>query len=283
MRLKKTTNEELAEFAVLLEEAFLESGVDIPRGSEVAGYIDAAKRLSRARIEGEDLSNMGEPKFLALVEKVLECQRLATAVRWARSEPNLARHMERLLRGSVDPTAKKRTAAKDKAFELIMHSIFNSSGICARLAEPDIVFALEGREYSIACKCLYSPKNIQKQISRAKRQIVESGRRGLIAMSIENVVRLKDLLFVPDLEALNDRITRAAGAFAKHYDTQFAKWINTAKVIGLMMSLSSLITVQRENLFLSAQHVILMNRVSEDSPYFSVLTEINELLFRKQP
>ncbi len=281
MRLRISTNEEIAGFAKLVRDAYADHDIMLPPDSQVAKYAEAAEKLSAAKASGKNLADWGKEKYIEVVADVMECQRLATAIKWAREKTQFVQYLPRLLKGGIDPTEKKRTVAKDLCFELKTLEMFEAAGIPADLVEPDVVFELQGHRIVVACKSLYSLSNMENQVRKATRQIVRTDQRGLIALSIDQVVRMRELMDVEDEAEFQNRIESVAIGFAKKYDTSFARWITKRQVIGLLISLSTLTNLRREHVHASAQFVVIQNRCSEQSPYFRIIRELDRRLLNR--
>jgi hypothetical protein len=282
MNLKLSENrlEDIVSFAEVVREAYAKEGIPIPDSSHISKYIKAADQYAELLESGQDLSQIERQTFLEMIDGVLQCQTLANAVKWLGDRDPAKLHLSKLLAGSIDPTEKKRSKAKDFCFELKLLGALEAAGIPATLKEPDIAFTLDSQEFSIACKSLYSYGQLEKRVREARRQIAKTNSRALIALNVDGIIRVQDVL-VSDDEATFGRLFSArVEHFARKHDHDFGRWIgpDERKVIGILISLSSLTTLIKEEAFCTAQYLLVMNRCPDTSPYFSVLQQLEQKL-----
>jgi len=278
-KLTTQTYKKISEFGDLIRDEYAKNGINLPPNSFVMDYIKSAELLDSAWSKGDRTITEDKEKFSKVLENTLECFRLGSALKWAMNKNTLDRSLRHILKGSIDPTDKKRTEAKDFCFELQIIEILESAGINADLIEPpDIVFTLDDLELVIACKCAYSLGNLEKNIRKATRQIVKAGKKGLIALSIDGLVDHLRLLLVKDEHEIHNLIDGYATAFIRKYEKSFPFWIRSRNVIGIIISLSTLTILRDRKLPTTAQYIIINPRCTENSPYFAKLEKLKSLL-----
>jgi len=278
-KLTTYTYQEISDLGNLIRDVYAKNEINLPPNSPVMEYINSAEKLCSSWLAGCETIKEDKKDFLRILENTLECLRLGSALKWTKDSNTLDRHLKFMLKGFIDPTNKERTRAKDFCFELQMTEVLTSAGITANLVEPpDIVFNLEDLELVIACKCAYSPANLEKNIKKATRQIRKTEKKGLIALSIDALVDHSKLLQVQDDNEFYNLIDGYTTGFIKQYERQLPYWIGSRNVIGIIVSLSTLTLLKQRKLPSVAQYIVINPRCSENSPYYSKLLKLTGLL-----
>ena len=104
--------------------------------------------------------------------------------------PDLSVHdLEDLVSGNLNPANDKPSSrARDREFELFIAAACRRSGIKTWLGEPDVLFEIGKTTYSVAAKRLSSPKQVEKNITKAERQIAKAGYPGLIVIDVTRIL-----------------------------------------------------------------------------------------------
>ncbi|MFN0131993.1 MAG: hypothetical protein ACKVW3_05615 [Phycisphaerales bacterium] len=139
------------------------------------------------------------------------------------------------LGGSEVPA--KPEQARDHMFELGIAAALRESGLSPEPAEPDILVKLDGLTLGIACKVLYSRKNVAKQISRARDQIVSSGRPGIIAIDISKLIHDHEhALQAANQELATARMKSLARLTTTEFTRQFSRAEMEVQVLGWLVA-----------------------------------------------
>jgi len=94
-----------------------------------------------------------------------------------------------LVSGNFKPSDDKSSSrARDREFELFIAAICRRSGMKTWLGEPDVLFELGPTTCSVAAKRLASPKQVEKNITKAERQIAGAKHPGLIVMDVTRIL-----------------------------------------------------------------------------------------------
>ncbi|MGB8657165.1 MAG: hypothetical protein WCE90_05205 [Candidatus Zixiibacteriota bacterium] len=281
MSFKVTTisYEDVSKFGDLIVSVYDQFNISLNPQSQIMRYVNSAKLLFSKWQADDDSMSHNRREFFGIMEGCLECLRIGTAIQWVKNKPNLQLHLKKMLKGYIDPTGKKRTEAKDFWFELNVLARLESAGIHAELVEPpDIEFVLDGSKFVIACKCAYSESNLEVQIKRAKRQISRTSEKGIIAISIDALLDHSDLVIAPTQSDLYNRIADKAQRFLRQYEQFLPDWINSRRVIGLLIFASTLSIIEDEKTPREGQFVLINNRCTPGSPYMLDLQKLAGLL-----
>jgi len=94
-----------------------------------------------------------------------------------------------LVSGNLNPSDDKSDSrARDREFELFIAAICRRSGMKTWLGEPDVLFELGPTICSVAAKRLNSTKQVEKNITKAERQIARAGYPGFIVVDVTRIL-----------------------------------------------------------------------------------------------
>jgi hypothetical protein len=94
-----------------------------------------------------------------------------------------------LVSGNLKPSDDKSSSrARDREFELFIAAICRRSGMKTWLGEPDVLFELGPTTCSVAAKRLASSKQVEKNITKAEKQIAGAKYPGLIVMDVTRIL-----------------------------------------------------------------------------------------------
>lgn len=97
-----------------------------------------------------------------------------------------------IISGPLDPAnEQQKSRARDLEFELFVAAICRRAGLAVSLREPDIVVDFADSEWAIAAKRLSSPKLAGANVSKAARQIRDSGHHGFVFLDVTRILEPK--------------------------------------------------------------------------------------------
>lgn len=271
--------QEINKLGDLILDVYRNYGIKLDPRSEIAHYVNSAKRLASSWETGDKTITRDSRQFATILLECLKCVRVGEAIKLAKKKPNLQPFLKKMLKGQIDPTDKKRTLAKDFWFEISVLARLQLAGIHADLIEPpDIQIIMGGRKLGIACKCAYSESNLGKQFRKAKNQIARSGEKGIIAICVDALLDHSELVIAPDVRELHGRVTGQIEGLLRRHARLLPTWINSRNVIGIVLFASTLSIVEEGNTPREGQHAFVVNRCSRDSPYWQVVDEFGDKL-----
>lgn len=274
---QRITYPEVAKLGDLILDVYHRHGITLQSGSSILRYIASAKLMLSKWQAGEQTFKPRE--CASTLEESLECLRIGSAIRWLENKPNLKDKLKRLLQGTVDPTQKARTEAKDYLFELNLAARLESAGIDSSLVEPDIMLDLSGAKLAVACKCVYSARNLESQVRKAVAQILKAGEKGIIALSIDAQLKQSQLTSVPTEAEHYRRVANQAKHFLNLNRARVCKHVGVRKdVIGLLLSASTLSLVQDIRLPQEGSYLLLNNLCSEHDPEIGLIKTLHSRL-----
>jgi hypothetical protein len=168
-----------------------------------------------------------------------------------------------VLRGPELPSEEDENSnqARNVLFELNLASKLWRAGLEPELGEhPDVSCVVHGKMLLIECKRPLSVRGARECVSRARRQVLAEvkrrpvGTRGVIALSLSNVLNRGDKLFgydheVQGREGLHQHVREAAARFSASWQKQ------PNDIIGVIFHVITPAVDRTTNLYVSAQHM----------------------------
>jgi len=151
---------------------------------------------------------------------------------------------------------------------LYIAGLLKKSGLEPICAEPDIIIDQEGSHFGIAVKRVNSFRRLDKNLRKARDQIVKTTRPGIILVDITRISNPENLI------TLSDSITKVTNDLIRHLDLFFEKnysamnnIIDNSQVFGIMLHMSCLCIVNGRLGYSS--RITLRNLCSEESQYMN--------------
>jgi len=167
----------------------------VNRSSRVAQWQEALARLDEAdkrSVLEQMLPSLTQGKwdhpYQDAFRALVDCRMFIEIVEQLVDDLSDAQ-LHNLVSGSFNPSEDSpRSRARDQEFELFIAAICRRSGMNAWLGEPDILLDLDCTTHSIAAKRLASPKQVEKNITKAEKQIAGIGYPGFIVMDVTRIL-----------------------------------------------------------------------------------------------
>jgi hypothetical protein len=106
--------------------------------------------------------------------------------------------IKRLFNGNIRHFTDTNQTPRDIQFQFSIVALLKNNGFTVKMCEPDFFFHYDKTDYPVAAKRVSSPKQIEKRIKEAEKQISKFDISGIIALSIEN-------LFKPEDQIISDK------------------------------------------------------------------------------
>lgn len=217
--------------AKAIEQLFLGNGVSLSPGCDLAVLIAGATRLSDAWLL-DDLATVNN----LLLLRVASIDRIADAVLPLATEPNRKKYLTALTSGSLDLLKEGRSVAKDTLWELELWSMLNRRGITTTLHEPDLVAYFEDATVGIACKKLYSERNVSKVLSEGVGQIEATHKFGVIAVNLDDLPPCGQIMQATTKAHMGRTIEKMNNEFLRTHKRHFMRYLRPGRVISSLVS-----------------------------------------------
>jgi hypothetical protein len=228
------------EKAQAVERLYFDSGVPLPRTCDLTRLIADAKSLSDSW-----LLNATEKITMTLQFRVFHLSRIADALLNLKEIPERAKYLKDLTSGNLDLFQRKKSRAKDILWELELWTVFRASGLTSILDEPEIVVNYGESRLAVACKKLYSTKNVEKVLSEAVAQIEPNFEFGIVALNIDDLVPANQLLQTPTHESADNFVTELNNSFLRKHERHFRKYLASGRILSALISTAVVADIHR--------------------------------------
>jgi hypothetical protein len=100
---------------------------------------------------------------------------------------------------------------------------------------PDIVLNFNVGNLGIACKKIYSEKNVEKTLSQAVEQ-VEDFEVGVVAMNIDDLTPADTVLRVSNQREMDSILQRHSAEFLQRHERHFRKYLSKGRLVAALVS-----------------------------------------------
>lgn len=176
------TYEQIHQKAQLVRQIFAQREIKIRNGSALDQVLRKADVLSKA------WSAQGAVPDAAVFCEAAFVNRLADAVTALPDEAGIKTALERMAGSIMQSDNRQQSQGKDSLWEVILLAELRARGLAAIAAEPDILLKINGADYPIACKKIWSVDNMCKQISKGAHQVAPFNNGGIIALNLDDLV-----------------------------------------------------------------------------------------------
>lgn len=180
----KRDYQEVSNRARQVRELFTRQNVTFHPTSAIGGLLKDAEALERNFIAGK----AGEPEFQTLL-RAAHLDRMVDALLLLEREPNCRAYLNKLTSASLNFLDRTHSPAKDTFWEIELWAKLKGNDPNVRLADPpDIIMDTAAGPLGIACKKIYSRKNVAHQLSSAVKQLKPFCGIGIAAINIDDLV-----------------------------------------------------------------------------------------------
>ncbi|GGE82025.1 hypothetical protein [Massilia psychrophila] len=217
-----------------LRELFKERNIKISEHSALSKLLNQAARLSK---EWESRSAANHTR--TLVDSG-HANRIIQAVIKGASDPGSLECMKRIANKDVDLSQRAASQGKDALWELEFLAMLKSKGVKAHLSEPDIVANFLFDDCSIACKKVYSDEGraVESQVRAGAKQIERSGRPGIVALNIDDLVPAHVLVKAKTTDAAMDALANLVRSFLDRHQMRVQRFVKDGRIDGIVISVT---------------------------------------------
>lgn len=159
--------------------------------------------------------------------KILQFSRIAGPVLALKTCTNASRYITELLDGSVDLLGSVNSKAKNTFWELELWAMFREKHLDAVLCDPpDIIVNIDGMKVGVACKKIYSERNVSKVLSQAVSQVEGSFDFGIVALNLDDLTPRNAILKKPSPTHAKQTLDDFNGSFLQTNERQFRRYLS---------------------------------------------------------
>jgi len=222
---------QIKEKALNIERLYAENSIPLLAPCNLASIIADAKALSDSW-----LLNQAKGQSTTRLFHAVHLDRIADAILALNQVPDRNKYLTALTTGNLDLLGRERSYAKDVLWELELWSTLKRKSFDVTLSEPDIVVVFEDARIGIACKKLYSDKNVEKVLSQGVAQIAGSFDFGILAVNLDDLLPPNGYMEAPDQVTMGERIYDFNIKFLKAHERHFRKYLPTGRLIAALVS-----------------------------------------------
>lgn len=209
----------------------------IPEASDFSRLLSLAIQTSDNAFLGKEVTNEME---LATAQFARVCDALLAL----ENTEDFKQLLIKLCSGPLNLISRVQAQPKNFLWEGELLGMLRMCGLDAVMREPpDIVVTCLGEEIGIACKKLYSEKNVEKVFSNGVGQIESHFDNGMVAFNLDDLVP-DDFVISEDTErAAAERINILNRKFIGYHSRHFRKYLNGERVSAAFVSTSLLVRI----------------------------------------
>lgn len=216
---------------ISLQNLYHQNGLAINPTSGLAQLIGDATNLSDSWF-CNDMSGVTALHLFSAAQ----LDRIATAALPLGMSDKAKALLTDLLSGSLDLLSRANSKAKNTLWELELWQVFSKLGMSASLEEPDIVVSFEGARIGIACKKIYSERNVSKVLSQAVSQIEGAFSFGLVALNLDDLTPPNTILKAASINQISETIAGLNFEFLKRHERYLRNYLEPGRAIAILVS-----------------------------------------------
>lgn len=225
-----STYEQVAQRVSQVKEILGERGIRLGSGSSLDQLLRRAEALDRQWRSGAVPS-------LSMLCDTAHVNRLTEAVLVLRNDAEVRMPLTRMAKNVMMPENRRQSQGKDALWEIVLLAHLRKVGLTARFEDPpDIVVTLDGTEYPVACKKVWTETGVTSHIRKAGQQLRRFGGSGVIALNLDDLVRPGVLLQQTDRHAAGVFLDQFNLAFIERHRNALQQAIMTGRCDGIWVS-----------------------------------------------
>ena len=207
-------------------------GVLISEASDFSSLLSSAVKASDDFFIGGEVSNRA---WLSVVQFSRVCDALLAL----EGTEDFKQLLRKLCSGSLNLLSRVQSQPKNFLWEGELLGMLRMCKLDAVMREPpDIVVTCLGEEIGIACKKLYSERNVEKVFSNGVRQLSGGFDHGMVAFNLDDLVPENFVLYESSETNAAERINVLNRKFIGYHARHFHKYLNSERVSAAFVSTS---------------------------------------------
>ncbi|WP_314435469.1 hypothetical protein [Massilia timonae] len=230
---RETQYEEILDRCVGLRSFLAGRGLRFHRDSGLAKIMRDAETLIKTRLAGQIHADAGD------ILNLLYANRIAESILTAQLDEGAWECVRRIAGNQLGPLDRRNSMGKDALWELELANRLKRRGANVLHADPpDLVVKCADVSYGLACKKIYSEKGVEAQVRKGVEQLKKSGRPGLIAINLDELVPRDSILGGPSRDGAARFLSDFNKDFLSRHMRKVARYIIQGRCDGLLVSTS---------------------------------------------
>jgi hypothetical protein len=236
-----TEYEDILDSLLRLKNFLSARGLRFRSGNALAKILRDAEVLIKTRLSGKVHAETDQ------ILNLLYANRIAESILTAQSDDGAWECVRRIAGNQLGSLDRLQSMGKDALWELELANRFKRLGATVtHIDPPDLMVEHVGEPYGLACKKIYSEKGAEAQVRKGVQQLKKSGRHGLVAISLDELVPRDSILGGPDREGAEKFLSDFNKDFLSRNMQRIAKYIIDKRCDGLLISTSVFSDIKSE-------------------------------------
>lgn len=230
---RETQYEAILDRCALLRAFLLERGLRFHRDSALAKILRNAEALIQTRLAGEIHAEAGD------IINLLYANRIAESIIAAQLDDGAWDCVRRIAGNQLGSLDRVQSMGKDALWELELANRLKRLGATVQHTDPpDLIVEGADFSYGLACKKIYSEKGVEAQVRKGVQQLKKSGKHGLVAISLDELVPRDSILGGPNQEGAARFLSDFNKKFLERHMKKVGRFIIDERCDGLLVSTS---------------------------------------------
>lgn len=219
---------------------YKESQVDMSPKCDLAKLIANAQSVVQVALIKGYGAITSEQRF-----RLLHLDRVASAVLPLKDVTNRAEYLKKLVSGTLNLFNNEPSLSKDILWELELWAGMRKRHAATELLDPpDIVLNLTGGRLAIACKRIYSERNLEKNLSEAVKQVEGEYDVGVVAMNVDSLIPPNTFLPARTERAMGKKLQSMNADFLKRHERYLAKYLRQGRLVCALSVINAIVHVE---------------------------------------
>lgn len=222
---------EIKQMAIEVDGMFHEAGIVLNPTCSLRQLIEDAKLLADTSVDGSVDSSERSVHMRGCL-----ALRITQAILSLKDEPNITSHLSRLGSGSLNLFKKGESTVKNFFWEIETFASLKRHGLNPLFEEPDLSVSIDGVQIGVACKKIYSEKNVGKVLSNAAAQIATRKRPGIVAINLDDLHQLDEPITGSTYGSINQALSDFNVRFIGKHERHLRKYLGSSRITACMIS-----------------------------------------------
>lgn len=213
-------------------------GIRYHPNSILGKVLRAAEERLHSDLKGDENARLVTEIYVSYA------QRIAHACLAARSDAGAKECIRRVIAENTDLSQQTSSRGKDALWELELAEILRRKGNQVNhIDPPDLICSVSFGPYPIACKKIYSIKNIESQVRKGARQLADYGLPGIVALNLDDLVPASSILQSSSHEDASACLGDLNRDFLDRHKHKMHRFIRDGRCDGVLLATTAFVDI----------------------------------------
>lgn len=215
----------------------------------LSGQSGLGKLIANVKASSDRwILNQNSPNGMLDIFQALHFGRVSEGILTLEHMENPTEYLRRMLSGSLDFFERSQSLAKNTLWELSLFSRIRAKYQDVWLKDPpDICVKILDSQVAIACKKVYSPKNLPKLLSEAVSQVGEESLFGVAALNIDECILGQHVLKLNTAPEIFETLRTIKDRFIADNQGLFRRYLASGRIIAVLIDLTLIADIPNSN------------------------------------